>query len=799
MFKNRGPSFIIFLIILLCVCIASAQQKTVRVGVVIDGPWEQNDEISEMTQREILTLTEGEFDVRFPANKTFTADWTLASIHAAVDRLLADSEVDLILTMGVLASGYVSRRGDLPKPVIAPFVIDAHLQGLPSKDGTSGVRNLNYLSLPARVFRDVRLFREIVSFTKLAILVNNEVWQSIPDFNVRVDSSLQAMGIEPTLVAVGRTVDSALSLLAPETEAVYIAPLLHLEDGEFDRLVKDLIKKKIPSFSLFGVPEVERGLFATASPDIFPKLTRRVALNVQRILLGEDPGTFPTAFAVGEQITINMQTARAIRVSPPFTVMTEAETISEERKVFARSININGVMQEAIDKNLDLLAEMTFVSAGEQNIKVARSLLLPQIAVSGLGLVIDKDRAQASFGSQAERTLTGTARASQLVFSEPALANLSIQKHLQKSREAEYDQLRLDISQEAATAYLNVLRAKTFEKIQKENLKRTRSNLDLAQVREAIGYSGPAEVYRWESQIANARKDVIEIIAQRNLAEISLNRLLHRPLEESFEIEDVDISDPTFAISNKEIATYFDDLFSFKTFRAFMVGEGLAHSPEIQALDAVISAKERELRSVSRSFFSPTIALQMEISKLFNEGGAGTEGLQLPATFPAFPEADETNWSIGLNLSLPIFEGSGRFAERTRANKELQDLRLTRESVVEKIEQRIRSALHVGSASRTGIQLARDAAEAANKNLDLVTDAYSRGAVNILDLLDAQNAALNADLAASNAVYGFLIDFIELERAVGRFYFFVSEQEKDAWFQRLKEFFEKAGMSPSGR
>ncbi len=68
--------------------------------------------------------------------------------------------------------------------------------------------------------------------------------------------------------------------------------------------------------------------------------------------------------------------------------------------------------------------------------------------------------------------------------------------------------MRLDIAQQTATAYLNVLRAKTFERVQKDNLQLTRSNLELARVRRQIGVSGPAEVYRWESQMAIVRQYV---------------------------------------------------------------------------------------------------------------------------------------------------------------------------------------------------------------------------------------------------------------------------------------------------
>lgn len=783
-----------------------AQQKVVRVGVVVDGPWERNAEIQAMTEREILTLTEGEFDVRFPAAKRIVCDWTMAGAHAAVDRLLNDPDVDILLTMGVLASHAACRQPELPKPVIAPFVIDAALQGLPEKDGASGVKNLNYLSLPARVLSDVKIFREIVPFRKLTFLINKEIWNTIPQLTPRLHAVLQGMGVEGAVVPVEGSMDSALRALTAETEAVYLAPLLNVSSADFDRLVQELIAKRIPSFSMMGVKDVERGILASASPDIFPKVARRIALNLQRILLGEEPGSIPTAFAIGEQLTINMHTARAIRVSPPFSVMTEAILIQEERRELQRRVSLSSVIQEAVDKNLDLASREEIVAAGQRDIRIAGAQLLPQVDIAATGLLIDSDRAEASFGTQAERTLTGKATATQLLFAEKALANVSIQRKLHKSRLAQLQQLRLDIAQQAATAYLNVLRAKTFETVQKENLKRTRSNLELAKVREAIGYSGRSEVFRWESEIATARKNVIRAIAQRNLAEIAMNRILHHPLEEPFATLEAKINDPALGISRKGLLDYFDDLFSFKTFRAFMVREGLSKSPELQALDKAIAAKAREQRSVTRSFYLPSVALQGEVSRFFKEGGAGTSspfaaglpGLPgLPGGF-TLPSPDNTNWSLALNFSLPLFTGGSRLARRSQTSLELENLKLARQALSEKIEQRIRSALHVASASRAGIRLSQDAATAAKQNLDLVRDAYSKGVLDILDLLDAQNAALNADLAAASAVYDFIIDVMEVERSTASFYYFASSEERDSWFQRLKDFFARENAAPDG-
>ena len=72
----------------------------------------------------------------------------------------------------------------------------------------------------------------------------------------------------------------------------------------------------------------------------------------------------------------------------------------------------------------------------------------------------------------------------------------------------------------------------------------------------------------------------------------------------------------------------------------------------------------------------------------------------------------------------------------------------------------------------------------------MTIDSYSRGVVSILDLLDAQNAALVSDQASANAVYDFLVVLMEGERAIGKFTFFQLDVEVDDLLDRLEVFFQ---------
>jgi outer membrane protein TolC len=138
-----------------------------------------------------------------------------------------------------------------------------------------------------------------------------------------------------------------------------------------------------------------------------------------------------------------------------------------------------------------------------------------------------------------------------------------------------------------------------------------------------------------------------------------------------------------------------------------------------------------------------------------------------------------------LQASLPLFTGFSRTATRSQAGLELDRLNHQRSAVVQGVTQRVRARLEIAAASHAAITLTREAAEAAGRNLELVTDAYASGAVSITSLIDAQNAARTSAEAAANAVHDFLLDLMQVERAMGAFGALLSQEERAVFAERL--------------
>ena len=789
-------SLLAWLLLVLAVSPGHPQDRTVRIGIAMDGPVAPDIDVRTPLRDELRQLAGTRFEVAFPPESQLEGDWSADLSRRNVETLLADPDVDLVVVLGYIGPAYAVRRADLPKPIVAAVVGDPEIEGLPvavierplavgggvERVRVSGVANLSYVAFNRNLLRDVEVFRDITPFSRLVVLAMDGWLRENASMTERASEALQGMGVHPTFMPVGDTVEPALARIPPGTEAVMVAAIPHLPPEEFDRLVAELGRRGLPTYSLFGQRDVKRGIMASLMMERNEQFfVRRVALNLFNILQGQDAGALPVDFRLDEQLTINMTAARAAGVDPTFALLTEAQILDEPRPSNARQTSLSSVIREAENVNLDLIAAQRSVEAGLQLVREARSALLPQASVSGGGTFIDRDR---SSPFQRQRQAAGGVGVNQLLYSEQAHSAFDAERHLQTAREEERFQLRLDVILEAAHGYLDVLRAKTVEEIQKINLALTRSNLGLARARTEVGAAGRDELLRWRSQIAQDRRRVIESSAQRNRAEINVNRVLNRPLEEDFETREAGLDDPDLTVNLERLRPFVQSPGSFRVFREFMTEVAFEASPELRRFDAGIRAQERVLVATRRAFYVPTVGLSAELQAV----GAGGDPTGLPQQGP-----DSTNWTVGIRAALPVFQGGQLRARRARAMLELNRLTTEREATRLLIEQRVRSALHLAGASFAGIGLAQEAALAAQENLELVRDAYSQGLVSIVRLLDAQSQALSARLDSANAVFDHLVDLMETQRASGRFDYFRSAEERETLIREIESYYQERG------
>jgi len=64
---------------------------------------------------------------------------------------------------------------------------------------------------------------------------------------------------------------------------------------------------------------------------------------------------------------------------------------------------------------------------------------------------------------------------------------------------------------------------------------------------------------------------------------------------------------------------------------------------------------------------------------------------------------------------------------------------------------------------------------------------YSNGAIGITSLIDSQQAYFQAQQQQANATYNFQLSILQLERIMSYFFILHSEEENQAFINRVKE------------
>jgi len=223
-----------------------------------------------------------------------------------------------------------------------------------------------------------------------------------------------------------------------------------------------------------------------------------------------------------------------------------------------------------------------------------------------------------------------------------------------------------------------------------------------------------------------------------------------------------------------------------------MIEQALENSPNLAQLNANVKATERTLLLNQRNRYIPNVSVGASYNQELYRAGEGKDfELVFQDQTIAVPEPNDWNWNIALQASLPIFQGNRRKALVEQSKIQLQQIGVQKLNLERIVEQQVRAQMENIKASFTNIQLAKEAEEAVVKNFEIVQESYSQGAVLITQLLDAQNAAISAQLNSANAVYIFLVDLLSLERATGTFYMLLTEEQRADYNAQVIDFFSR--------
>ncbi len=761
----RGALFLALTIFFLVTSVATAEEVT--IAVVRDGAGPE-DRLVGLIEQELKNHTPRGTTVRFKTDAAFDAGWSHDKAAGALRAAFDDADVDLVLAVGSLVTYAASRSEQaLAKPVVSAFVQRSDIFKLPySDDGESLKHNLSFVVIPQRAGADVRAFRELVPFETLHVAVTAEDLNWLDELAAGLERYKAQLGVEFTVVPITTDLKASVEKLR-DARAVYLTRLQRLTAAQRRELIEQLNGWNVPTFSMLGHSDVELGALAGVTPDIETQLVRRVALNLSRLMRGRAASDLPVLLSVDTRLKINARTANAIGFSP-----------GRETRIFAEFVHPDELESDA--EPLDFESLFTLAQSGSRSLQVvdadvegvrydedrAKSALLPQLSANLSYTHADTDvtdSEQAAFGSLVVR---------QQIYDDAARSSYKASSKITASAEADRETERLDVLAAAGQAFYGLALAQAQYRIVAGDLRLTEDNLEMAKLRKDVGYSGREEVLRWESVLAERRTALFRAEETVEETRIALNQVLGLDLSKRWNPDPPVIDPDVFPVFEGRLADVFNDITRVDQVRRVIVDIARENAPELQSLDHSIEAQQIQVGQLKRRYTVPRVFAEIAYSdQLTSPDG------------PLFPD-DET-YSVSVNAAYPLFEGGRRKADLKRARSNETALNRRHGLVAELIEQRTRTAMRRCESSFPRIKFGIQAADAAGESLELVQEQYAQGTVNVTDLLDAQNQKLTADQFSSAAIYEFMGDLVELQRAIAWFELDHSTEERDAFVTRV--------------
>ncbi len=776
------PVFYLFIVFFLFATPALSQgfdaSESIQIGILLDSNNSANKNFVDHLKVEVESLLGNQFSISLPNSKQFIANWSVEDSLSGYQSLLQDPEVDIVVVAGSLSAALLAQKKEFIKPTILFGLLDYELQQIPlTKDKKSGVHNLTYI-LESHKFRDeFESFHSVFPFQNLTVIVDKNLTPLVPNLETLLTTLATLKESKSKILYYDGDISSLINQFPNNTDAVFFGGLCSITTEQKQMLIDHIRLLKLPSYSYQGVTDVKLGVLAGSILESnWQKTGRRTALNIERILNGEDPAEFMTLMDFSRRLTLNMRTAQKIDFSPNWQTLAQSEQIAIEQIKSTRSVTLESAIQEALQVNLGLDIGRQSVESAIETVAQARAAMLPSVQLSTSVTQIDEEHAGLA---QAERTMNGSLGVAQLLYSEPVWANLAVQKFNLKSTQEGYRETILDTVLLVGNQFLGILQAQANEQISRNNLALVRKNYEVAEYRRRVGYAGGTDVYRLESELATATSQLLAAQSTLWQTKIDLNNSLHRPLSEKFSVEDVDLDRNLLRrYGGAKIHASVQSPNALKQLTQFLVLESLNTVPELEQLRQSIASQERVLTSNQRRRWLPDLSLNGSINEVLDREGVGADSIS----------ADDTSWNLSAQASWSLFEGGAISSEVRQAKIESRKLRQQFQESSRAIEGQLRKSVLELRALSADLKLSRIAAEAAAKNYKLVQDAYEQGATSITSLLDAQNSALSAEQSAANSVYNYYSGVLQVERSLGSFSVISPLPEQQAFFARFQEF-----------
>jgi TolC family type I secretion outer membrane protein len=408
-------------------------------------------------------------------------------------------------------------------------------------------------------------------------------------------------------------------------------------------------------------------------------------------------------------------------------------------------------VQIALEKNPELIQGQFNLKITQKDLIIARSYFFPNLT-TGLGYnhsaigPSSKLRIDPNSGipvpEQPFEIISWSSRASlqlsQALFRPIDFYNYKKSLSLKESAEYDLEYTKQNIIYIVKECYYNLLKAEKLLEVQDSTLISSEESFKNAEVRYKVGTAPKSDVLKARVQLETNKLGKIE--AQNNIAiaSASLNHVLG-----------FDVDHPIKVVDNLEVAE-IDINYSDAIKNSFKF-----HPSLLKGASDLIAAKQAI--GASSSNFLPSVSAYYSYSwrhENFNQ-------------INNFFDTDY-NWSAGINLSFPVFQGFSRIAEVGKAKLTHKLYEEAFSQIKRDVTLEVKQAYFEVQHVKKKITVTQNAEEASEEDLRLNKEKYKLGAGTMLDLINAQVSYTEAQSNRIQALYDYQVAVTRLLRAMGK-------------------------------
>jgi outer membrane protein len=316
------------------------------------------------------------------------------------------------------------------------------------------------------------------------------------------------------------------------------------------------------------------------------------------------------------------------------------------------------------------------------------------------------------------------------------------------------DTARADLRLEIVRAYWAAATAREAVRVLEESAARAEAQLTDARHRFEVGLIPPNEVTGLEAQRARERAQLIEAQNLRESALIDVRRLIG--VSQDTVVELADSLEGSQGAYGAYGAYGAKGAYGAMTEVAEVVTQALDARPERKALNLRLGGAEAR-RDAALTGNKPAVAFT----------GGVDYARPNSKIFPRTREWQES-WDIGIAVNWNFLDFGRAKSQAAEANAVVS---ATRERIAEfdsVASAEIRQRMLDLDSSQAVVQATSDAVKSAAESRRVVTDRFSAGVATSTDVLVAQVALLESELARTRALANVRLAEARLERALGR-------------------------------